>query len=236
MLHTIVLLFGRLNECCACSNPWIFVPPRGLERQTSWLHALCLSLSYAVIEPVTILALRASAVPPWVLTLCLGPFGACIAFISSALQDPGLSDDVASTKDKEEALKHDQRQPFSSAVAMLPCVLSTAVVNAAWLLFGQSLYASWIQERYYITHILGPMAVVINLLCRYSDYEIYKRTGRPLAWRELGCSSIYVPAILCLAVLFSARLCVRMMIGVEPFLAFQRLRSAEADAMFPEPV
>jgi hypothetical protein len=236
MLHTIVLLLSRLNECLACFNPWILVPPQGLDRRTSCFHALSLSLSYAVIEPVATLALQVSAIPPWVLALCIPPFGIWVAFISISLRDPGFPDDLASTKDKEETLGHSQQQQVESVLAMLPCVLTTAVINAACLLFGQSLYASWIQERYYITHILGPFAVVINLVCRYSDYEIYKRTGRPLALRELCCSSVYGPAILCLAVLFSARLCVRMMVGVEPFLAFQALESAKADAMYPEPV
>jgi hypothetical protein len=153
-----------------------------------------------------------------------------------ALQDPEYSDDLASTKDKQETIKHDQPHRIRSVLAMLPCVLTTAVINAAYLLFGQSLYASWIQERHYITQILGPMAVVINLLCRYPDYEIYKRTGRPLALRELCCRSVWGPAILCLAVLFSARLCGRMMVGVEPFLAFRALESARAHAIYPEPV
>jgi hypothetical protein len=235
MLHTIVLLLGRLNECLACFNPWIFVPPRDPDRRTSWQYALCLSLSYAVIEPIATMGLQASAIPPWVLALCIPPFGIWVAFISISLQDPGFPDDLASTKDKEETLRHSQQQQVRSVLAMLPCVLTTAVINAAYLLFGQSLYASWIQQRWHITHILGPFAVVINLVCRYSDYEIYKGTGRPLALRELGCS-VYGPAVVLLAVLFSARLCVRMMIGVEPFLAFHRLEPAQADAMYPEPV
>jgi hypothetical protein len=236
MLHAIVLTLGRLNECLACFNPWIFVPPRGLDRRTSWLHPLSLSLSYAVIEPIAVLAIQASAIPPWVLALYIPPFGAWVAFISIAWQDPDYPDNFASTKDKEGTLGHSKQHQTKSVLAMLPCVLTTAVINAAYLLFGQSLYASWIQERYYITHILGPMAVVINLLCRYPDYEIYKRTGRPLALRELRCGSVYGPALLCLAVLFSARLCVRTMVGVEPFLAFKVLGSVEANAMYPEPV
>jgi hypothetical protein len=236
MLHTTVLLLGRLNECFACLNPWIFVPPQDLDRRTGRLHALCLPLSYAVFEPIAVIALQASAIPPWVLALCLPPFGVTVASISIALQDPEYPEDLASTKDKEERLGHTQPHQIKSVLAMLPCVLTTAVINAAYLRFGQSLYASWIQERHYITHILGPMAVVINLLCRHPDYEIYKRTGRPLALRELSCRSVWGPALLCLAVLFSARLCVRMMVGVEPFLAFQALESARADAMYPEPV
>lgn len=238
MLHTIVLLLGRLNECFACFNPWIFVPPRSLDRDTYWLQALCLSLCYAILEPIATLVLQASTLPPWVLSLCLPPFGAGAAWVFVALQDCEIYEDLSSTaenKDKVEILKHDQRHQLRGAVTLLPSVLTTALINAVFLLFGQSLYASWIQQRYYITHFLGPLAVTINLVCRYADYDIYKRTGRPLALQELCCSSVYGPTIVCLGVLFSARLCVRAMVGVEPFLAFHRLGSVEADVMYPEP-
>jgi hypothetical protein len=73
---------------------------------------------------------------------------------------------------------------------LLPCVLTLVLVNAAVLLFGQSLCASWIEQRYYVTYILGPWAVVVNLICRYADYEIYKRTGRQIAVRELCRSEV----------------------------------------------
>lgn len=237
LLQTVVLFLGRLNECLALFNPWTFVPPRSPDGHTRWLHALFLSCSYAVMEPFATLTLQASAIPPWILALCLPPFGACAAFVFVALQESGFDEkDLASTKDKEETLKHDQRYQLKSALALLPCVLTTALVNAAFLLFGQSLYASWIQQRGYITHILGPLAVIINLVCRYGDYGIYKSTGRPLALRETCCGSVYGPAAVCLGVLFGARLCVRMVVGVEPFLAFHRLGSVEADGMYPEPV
>jgi hypothetical protein len=236
MLHTIVLLLSRLNECLACFNPWLFVPPQSLDKRTSWLQALSLSLSYAIIEPIAVLAIQTSVTPPWVLALCLPPLGATVAFISLALRDTEFPENLASTKDKEEPINPNQRSKTKSITALLPSVLSTAVINAAFLLFSQSLYASRIQQRYHITHILGPFAIVINLVCRYSDYEIYKQTGRPVALRELCRSSVYGPAVSCLVVLFSARLGVRMMVGVGPFLAFQRLGFDEADGMYPEPV
>jgi hypothetical protein len=236
MLHTIVLLLSRLSECLACFNPWLFIPPQSLNKRTSWLQALSLSFSYAIIEPFAVLAMQASVTPPWVLALCLPPLGTTVAFISLALRDTEFPENLASTKDKEEPINPNQRSKTKSILALLPSVLSTAVINAAFLLFSQSLYASRIQQRYHITHILGPFAVVINLVCRYSDYEIYKQTGRPVALRELCRSSVYGPAVSCLVVLFSARLGVRMMVGVGPFLAFQRLGFDEADGMYPEPV
>jgi hypothetical protein len=236
MLHTIVLLLSRLNECLACFNPWLFVPPQSLDKRTSWLQALSLSLSYAIIEPIGVLAIQASATPPWVLALCLPPLGATVAFISLVLRDTEFPENLASTKDKEEEPSPNQRPKTNSIVALLPSILTTDIINAAFLLFSQSLYAPWTQQRHYITHILGPFAVVINLMCRYVDYEICKQTGRSVALRELCRRSVYGPAVSCLVVLFTARLCVRMVVGVEPFLAFQRLGSAEADGMYPEPV
>jgi hypothetical protein len=121
-------------------------------------------------------------------------------------------------------------------MALLPCVLTSALNNAALLLFGQSLYASWIQERYYITYILGPWAIVVSLVCRYADYKIYKCTGRPIALQELRRSSVYGPAVTCLAVVFGVRMVVRMAVGVELFLAFHRLGFDQADLIYPEPV
>lgn len=151
MLQTVVLVLGRVNECLACFDPWIVVPPRSLGGQTEWLHALCLSLSYAIIEPLAVLALQASGIPPWVLTLCLGPVGATAAFVFVVAQDPESAEYLPSAKDKEKSLRHDRQHQVKSAVALLPCVLTSALNNAVLLLFGQSLYVSWIQERYYIT-------------------------------------------------------------------------------------
>jgi len=236
MLQAIVLLLGQLNECFACFNPWIFVPPKSPDGQTEWLHALCLSLSYAIIEPLAVLALQASGIPPWVLTLCLGPLGATAAFIFVVAQDPESSGYLPSAKDKGESLVHNQRHQVKSAMALLPCVLTSALSNAALLQFGQSLYASWIQRRYYITYILGPWAIVVSLVCRYADYEIWKRTARPTALWKLRRGSVYGPAIACLAVLFGVRMVVRMVVGVEPFIAFHRLRFDQADVMYHEPI
>jgi hypothetical protein len=236
MLQTVVLLFSQLSECTACFNPWIFVPPKGPDGRMEWLHGLCLSLSYAIIEPVAVLGLQASGVPLWVLTLCLGPLGATAAFVFVVAQDPESAEYLPSAKDKEESPRHRQRQQARSAVALLPCVLPSALNNAALLLFGQSLYASWIQERYYITYILGPWAIVVSLVCRYADYEIYKCTGRPIALRELCRSSVYGPAVAYLALIFGVRMVLRMAVGIEPFLAFHRLGFDQADMMYPEPI
>jgi hypothetical protein len=63
MLQTVVLVLGRLNEYLACFNLWIVVTPRSPGGQTEWLHALCLSLSYVIIEPLAVLALQASGIP-----------------------------------------------------------------------------------------------------------------------------------------------------------------------------
>lgn len=235
MLQNIELILSRLNECFACFNLWIFVPPRGPNRRTSWLHTLCLTLSYAVFEAIATRIIRISGLPPWAFAWCLNPLGASAAFAVMFLQDPESSENFVSNKDKY-IFKHNPRYQVRSAVALLPCVLAAAVVNAAFLLFGQSLCASWIHQRYHITHVFGPITVVINLACHYSDYEIYKRTGRPLTLRELSCISVYGPAIISLAIFFSARLYVRKMIGVEPFLAFQALGAAQADALYPDPV
>jgi hypothetical protein len=120
-----------------------------------------------------------------------------------------------------------------SVAALLPCVLATAVINAAFLLFGQTLYDSSIQQRYHITHIFGPITIAMNLACHYSDYEIYKRNDRPLSLRELSCISFYGLALMSLAILSSPRLYVRTIIGFEPFLAFQVLGTAQANALYP---
>ena len=236
MLQTFVLILGRLNECFACFNPWIFVPPRGHDGQPEWIQALCLSFSYAIAEPIVVLVLRASGIPPWILTLGLGPFCASAAFIFVLARDPELPEYISSAKDKEESSDFTQRHQVKSAVALLPCVFASALTNAALLLFGQSLYASWIQQRYYITYILGPWAIVVSLVCRYSEYVIYKGTGRPVELQELCRSSVWGPAVLCLALLFAVRMIMRMIVGVEPFLAFHSLRSEQADVMYPEPV
>jgi hypothetical protein len=236
MLQTVVLVLGRLNECLACFNPWIVVPPRSPGGQTEWLHVICLSLSYATIEPLAVLALQASRIPPWVLTLCLGPLGATAAFVFVGAQDPESSEYLPSAKDKEESPRHRQRQQVRSAVALLPCVLASALNNAALLLFGQSLYASWIQERSYITYILGPWAIVVSLVCRYADYEIYKHTGRPIELQELRRSSVYGPAVAYLALIFGVRMVLRMAVGVEPFLGFHPLGFDQADMMYPEAI
>jgi hypothetical protein len=236
MLQTVVLLLSQLSECTACFNPWIFVPPKGPDGRIEWLHALCLSLSYAIIEPIAVLGLQASGVPPWVLTLCLGPLGATAAFVFVVARDPESAEYLPSAKDKGKSLRHDRQHQVKSAMALLPCVLASALNNTALLLFGQSLYASWIQERYYITYILGPWAIVVSLVCRYADYEIYKCTGRSIVLQELVRSSVYGPAVVCLAILFSARMVVRMAVGVEPFLAFHPLRFDQADLMYSEPI
>lgn len=236
MLQNMVLLLSRLNDCLACFNPWVFVPAQGLDRRTSWLHGLCLSLSYAAIETIVIRGMQASGVPPLVFAWCLSPPAACAAFVFIYLQDLELLENLASVKDKEEMLKHSQRHQVRRVATLLPCVLATAVINAAFLLFGQSLYASWIQQRYHITHVFGPITVAMDLACHYSDYEIYKRTGRSLTLRELSSISVYGPAVVSLAILFGARLYMRTMIGVEPFLAFQVLGAAHADALYPDPV
>ena len=237
MLQAIVLLLSQLNECFACFNPWIVISPRGLDGLKSWRHALCLALLYAVIETIALRGMQTSAIPPWVFAWCLSPLGAFSAFyFFVCLPELELAEGSASKKDKGETLIHSQQHHVKSAVALLPCVLTTAVMNAAFLLFGQSLYASWIQQRYHVTHVFGPLAVLVNLACHYIDFEIYKRTGRPLTLRELSCFSVYGPAVVYLAELFVARLFMRIMIGIEPFLAFHGLEAAEADAMYPEPV
>ena len=236
MLQSIVLLLGQLNECFACFNPWIFLPPRTLDGQPEWLHALCLSLSYAITEPIAVLVLQVSGIPPWVLTLCLGPLGASVAFIFVFAQDPEHPENISSARDKNGSLRQNHRRQVKRALVLLPCVLTSALNNAALLLFGQSLYASWIQQRYYITYILGPWAVVVSLVCRCADYEIYKQTGRLVELRELRRRSVWGPAVVCLALLFCVRMAVRTAVGVEPFLAFRRLRFDQADLTYPEPV
>jgi hypothetical protein len=232
MLQSFVLLLGRLNEYFACFNPWIFVPPRGHDGQPEWIQALCLSFSYAIAEPIVVLVLRASGIPPWILTLGLGPFFASAAFIFVLARDPELPENIPSAKDKEES---SDRHQVKSAVALLPCVFASALTNAALLLFGQSLYASWIQQQYYITYILGPWAIVVGLACRYSEYVIYKGTGRPVALQELCRGFVWGPAVVCLALLFSVRMGMRMVVGVEPFLAFHSIESDQADVIYPEP-
>jgi hypothetical protein len=236
MLQDIVLLLGQINECFACFNPWIFVPPQSLDRRTSWLHALCLTLSYAAIETIAIRGMQASDIPPWIFAWCLSPLTGLSTYIFICLQDAELYDDLTIKKDKEKTSKYSQRHQVRNTVALLLCVITAAVINASLLLFGQSLYASWIQQRYHVTHVFGPLAVVVNLACRYCDYEIYKRSGRPLALRELSCYSVYGPAVIFLAILFVARLYIRILAGVEPFLAFHVLGADQADLLYPEPI
>jgi hypothetical protein len=141
MLQSIVILLGQLNECFACFNLWIFLPPRSLDGQPEWLYVLCLSLSYAITEPIAVLVLQVSGIPPWVLTLCLGPLGASAAFIFVFAQDLEHSEHIASAKDKNGSLRQSHRQQVKRALVLLPCVLTSARNNAALLLFGQSLYA-----------------------------------------------------------------------------------------------
>lgn len=233
MLQTSVLFLGQLNECLAILNPWIFIPASG-DRGADWRETFCLCASYAVAEPLTTLALRTSGVPPWITTLCLSPVNLFAGFVSIALHDHAFEEELPSIKDKAGMHQEEHRHQIKSAATLMPSVFSAAVLNASVLLFGQSLSATWIRERSYITHILGPFAVAIFLACRYADFEIYKRTGRPLSLREVRSSAAKVPAALCLCALFGARLCVRLLIGVAPFLAFDRLQAHRADAMYSE--
>lgn len=246
ILQTLVLLLARLNECTACFTPWLLTQPI---EQTDWRQALSLVTTYAFVEPVVTLLLQATAVPPWVLALCLGPMNLFAGiFLTIMLHEKSFTEIAVFNKDKpatvadaldpEDGDRRYEARPTQNATTtvLLPPIVSTAILNSSLLLFGQSLDATWIQERSYIINGLGPFAVFINLICRYSDWEIYKRSGRPLTLRQLRSSSVCMPAATCLCVLIGVRICVRRLLGLDPFLAFHRLSPSEADALYPEPV
>jgi hypothetical protein len=61
---------------------------------------LCLCFSYAIAEPIVVLVLRASGIPPWILTLGLSPFCASATFVFVLARDTELTENLPLAKDK----------------------------------------------------------------------------------------------------------------------------------------
>jgi hypothetical protein len=171
MLQTVVLLFSQLSECTACFNPWIFVPPKGPDGRMEWLHGLCLSLSYAIIEPVAVLGLQASGVPLWVLTLCLGPLGATAAFVFVVAQDPSIFLRPKTRKSRPDTAsdnKPEARWPSCPAYFLQRLTtLHSCCSDKAFTLLG---YKSDITSRiFWVRGRLSSVWCVATLITRFTN-------------------------------------------------------------------
>jgi hypothetical protein len=107
--------------------------------------------------------------------------------------------------------------------------------NESLTAYGRRIRLLRFISLYYITYMLGPWAIVVDLAYRCYEYEIYKGTGRPVAFGELRCSSVWGPTVVCLALLLTLRMGMSMVVSVELFLAFHSLRSDQANLVYPEP-
>jgi hypothetical protein len=113
---------------------------------------------------------------------------------------------------------------------MLLPVFTSALVNAALLLYTQSLQAPSLRQEPFIRY-LAPFAILIYLGCRFADYNVCRRTRRGLS---LGHPEIgrFLSAFLYQAVLFALRAFIRVTVGLVPFVAFQTPDPVEAERSF----
>ena len=237
-LRYIAVSLCRINECVPCSNFWILLPgiytARSLRSQLHEVAVLC--TAYGVLESLMIsvlawIGMRAS-VQPWNWVLNLSPNHLWVCWISTLLFERFARPQYHGDKAISEGQPVKRSQGHQHLWPLLPAVFSTATVNSALLLFCQSLYAPpWQLDEYrHLSNLLGPFAFVLFVGCSLGmDIMVYRETR--IRIRRCGPQEV-VNAISGLILLSVTRVSIRILLGIEPLLAFHTPSLEEAKRAF----
>lgn len=239
-LRLVVISLCRPQECFCILNPWIISVPRKSSQPEDILSPLYTCIGYAIVEPLLTWTSQRGGLEPWILVLCLSPihiFSGLISYLyaSEYPDDPILSIDAPRQGPGSILLvpKMPKRRRYQVVFALylLPMVVTAALLDSSLLLLGQSLYSTKLRERHYLLYFLILYAIILQLGCRYVDYEVSRRTRRNYL-RDYAIPRALTVAMVCMILLFVLRLTLRWIIGTNPFLAFYIPDPIEADTLY----
>lgn len=234
IFRTSVVLLSQSNEMFGCFNPWVITPGVTNNGPKTWfsLDPIVITIAYAILEPLASRDLQRLELPPWTLLLGIAPFHMIWSLTSMDAYNmlsgvPQRSRDTAWELDKSSRFESPPRnrsfleQIFIALTFVLPVITST-VLNATFLLFSHSLFASSLLGQPG-SLILTWAAAFAFLTSRFGDYVICKQARRG---RSIGT------AVICQMILFAVRAYTRSLLGLAVFSAFQIPGLDEAEQKF----
>jgi hypothetical protein len=230
MFRASVDMLVRSNEITSCFNPWVITPsvfPDEVE-PVLIVSPIITAVVYAVIEPVAVKHLQSLTAPPWssvmghssnhLLWSLMNMIGyTTLCGIPKSSKQSSTSDNVTTL-----SLQRLRWHRFYVIFVIMQATVSSAVVNSALLVFSQSLHVPSLLQQPSVL-FLTPLALLVSVGCRFADYTICRKTRRG---RSLCQALIYQ------AVLFCIRACTRAMIGIPPFMLFEKLDPTAAERMY----
>lgn len=136
----------------------------------------------------------------------------------------------SSTPD-DETFSRKRRKQHQAVLALLPALVSAALMNASLILFTQSFSAPSVRDELHLLDYLALFSLLLYLGCRYADVMLCKALQRPGSFKGLFRFSLDSP-LFCLPLLLIVRSCVRLTFGLSPFMGLHTPDAVEAEALF----